>query len=64
MKKKKMENELDIKCLQCKKLLAKYNLESDTHYPNPEKLIEEKKIAVPHVGWFGRKPNCRINLVY
>lgn len=47
-----MENDLDIKCLQCEILLSKYDSKSGNHNPNPEKLSKEKKVAVPNLGWF------------
>ena len=49
---KREQYDSNIKCLQCNNLLATYNLELDTHNPSPDKLLEDKNVAVPNLGWF------------
>jgi hypothetical protein len=42
----------DIVCEQCRKVLARANVEQDTHVPHPEALLATGAIPVPNFGWF------------
>jgi len=42
----------DIVCEQCKKVLARADVERDTHAPQPDELVATGAVAVPNFGWF------------
>jgi len=42
----------DIVCEQCKKMLARADVEHATHVPPPESLLAAGAVAVPNFGWF------------
>jgi hypothetical protein len=43
---------LDIICVQCSKVLARYDPATDSHIPSPEQLQVSGAVAVPNFGWF------------
>jgi hypothetical protein len=46
------EENLDIRCAMCDKLLAMASMASDRHSPSPEELLERGAVPVPNFGWF------------
>src|SRR5262249_8280149 len=42
----------EIVCEQCKKVLARADVEHDAHVPAPEELVATGAVAVPNFGWF------------
>jgi len=42
----------DIVCAHCEKLLARADVDRDTHVPPPEELLVSGAVPVPNFGWF------------
>ena len=42
----------DIACEQCKKVLAKADVERETYVPAPDALLAAGAVPVPNFGWF------------
>jgi len=42
----------DIICEQCRKMLARADVEHNTHAPPPEDLLAAGAVPVPNFGWF------------
>ena len=42
----------DIVCEQCRKVLARADVEKDTQVPPPEALLAAGAVPIPNFGWF------------